>query len=96
MTRSERRSRRRFVLVAVHRHVNEEALTLTRASDGKSPLLSDDRSLTPKAVRDAHERQHGVERRFSDAKSGLHIAPILLMNPGRIHALLITHTWLCW
>ena len=38
---------------------------------------------------DAHKRQHGVERRFSDAKSGLEIAPVLLKNPGRIHALLI-------
>jgi transposase len=30
-----------------------------------------------------------VERRFSDAKSGLEIAPVLLKNPGRIHTLSI-------
>jgi transposase len=64
-------------------------LTLTRASDGMYPLLSNDRNLTPVAVLDAHKRQHGVERRFSDAKSGLEITPVLLKNPGRIHALLI-------
>jgi len=73
----------------IHHHVNEEALTLTRASDGMYPLLSNDPNLTPVAVLDAHKRQHGVERRFSDAKSGLQIAPVLLKNPGRIHALLI-------
>jgi hypothetical protein len=70
-------------------HVDEEALTLTRASDGMFPAISNDRSLTPIDVLDAHKRQHGVERRFSDAKSGLEIAPFLLKNPGRIHALLI-------
>ena len=69
--------------------VDEQALTLTRASDGTYPLLSNDRDLTPEQVLDAHKRQHGVERRFSDAKSGLEIAPFLLKNPGRIHALLI-------
>ena len=73
----------------IHHHINEEALTLTRASDGMYPLLSNDRSLTPTDVLDAHKRQHGVERRFSDAKSGLEITPVLLKNPGRIHALLI-------
>jgi transposase len=73
----------------IHHHVDEEVLTLTRASDGAYPLLSNDRDLTPEQVLDAHKRQHGVERRFSDAKSGLEIAPFLLKNPGRIHALLI-------
>jgi len=73
----------------ISHHVNEEALTLTRASDGMFPLISNDRNLTPIDVLDAHKRQHGVERRFSDAKSGLEIAPVLLKNPGRIHALLI-------
>jgi len=73
----------------IHHRVNEEALTLTRASDGMFPVVSNDRSLTPEQVLDAHKRQHGVERRFSDAKSGLQIAPVLLKNPGRIHALLI-------
>ena len=73
----------------IHHRVDEEALTLTRASDGMFPVVSNDRSLTPEQVLDAHKRQHGVERRFSDAKSGLEIAPVLLKNPGRIHALLI-------
>ncbi len=73
----------------IHHHIDEEALTLTRASDGAYPLMSNDRSLTPVDVLDAHKRQHGVERRFSDAKSGLQLAPVLLKNPGRIHALLI-------
>jgi transposase len=73
----------------IHHSVDEEALTLTRASDGMFPAISNDRSLTPIDVLDAHKRQHGVERRFSDAKSGLEIAPFLLKNPGRIHALLI-------
>jgi transposase len=73
----------------IHHNVDEEALTLTRASEGMFPLVSNDRSLTPEQVLDAHKRQHGVERRFSDAKSGLQIAPMLLKNPGRIHALLI-------
>ena len=51
--------------------------------------ISDDRNLMPQQVREAYERQHGAERRFSDAKSGLQIAPVLLKIPGRIHALLI-------
>ena len=67
-----------------HHHVDEGALTLTRGSDSMPALVNNDRNLTPEQVLDSHKRQHGVERRSSDAKSGLGIAPMLLKNPGRI------------
>ena len=51
------------------------------------PLLTNDRSLTPKQVLEAHKRQPGIEKRFAQTKSVLEIAPVLLKNEGRVEAL---------
>lgn len=45
-----------------------------------------DRALAPKDVFFAHKRQPAFERRFSELKSGLQIAPAFLKNEARIEA----------
>ncbi len=67
--------------------LDEEAVAYDRRSDGMYPLLTNDRSLTPQQVLEAHKRQPGIEKRFSQVKSVLEIAPVLLKNEGRIEAL---------
>ena len=66
---------------------DEEAIVYDRKSDGMYPLLTNDRSLKPKQVLEAHKRQPGIEKRFSQVKSVLAIAPVLLKNEGRVEAL---------
>lgn len=67
--------------------LDEEAVAYDRRSDGMYPLLSNDRSLTPGQVLEAHKRQPMIEKRFSQVKSVLEIAPVLLKDEGRIEAL---------
>ena len=71
----------------ITRTLDEEAVAYDRKSDGMYPLLTNDRSLTPKQVLEAHKRQPGIEKRFSQVKSVLEIAPVLLKDEGRIEAL---------
>jgi transposase len=66
---------------------DEEAVAYDHASDGMYPLLTNDRALTPRQVLEAHKRQPQVEKRFSQVKSVLEIAPVLLKNEGRVEAL---------
>jgi transposase len=56
-------------------------------SDGMYPLLTNDRSLTPRQVLEAHKRQPTIEKRFSQVKTVLEIAPVFLKNEGRVEAL---------
>lgn len=49
-------------------------------------LLTNDRTLAPREVFLAHKRQPEIERRFSELKSGLRIAPAFLKNDARIEA----------
>jgi transposase len=76
-----------------HRHhditwqIDEEAIAYDRKSDGMYPLLTNDRSLTPAQVLNAHKGQPTIEKRFKQCKSVHEIAPVLLKNEGRIEAL---------
>jgi len=67
--------------------MNEDAITYDRASDGMYPLLTNDRTLEPADVLDAHKRQPTIEKHFGHLKGVLEIAPALLKNEGRIEAL---------
>jgi len=67
--------------------VDEEAIAYDHRSDGMYPLLSNDRSLTPSQVLEAHKRQPVIESRFKQIKTVHEIAPVLLKNEGRIEAL---------
>lgn len=67
--------------------LDEEAIAFDRKSDGMYPLLTNDRSLTPKQVLEVHKRQPTLEKRFEQTKSVYEIAPVLLKNEGRIEGL---------
>jgi transposase len=51
------------------------------------PLLTNDRSLSPAQVLEAHKGQPTIEKRFEQIKTVHEIAPVLLKNEGRIEAL---------
>ena len=51
------------------------------------PLLTNDRSLTPTQVLEAHKGQPTIEKRFEQIKTVHEIAPVYLHNEGRIEAL---------
>jgi transposase len=67
--------------------LNEAALAYDRKSDGMYPLLTNDRTLTPAQVLEAHKGQPTIEKRFEQVKTVHEIAPVFLKNEGRIEAL---------
>ncbi len=67
--------------------LEEPALAYDRKSDGMYPLLTNDTTLTPAQVLEAHKGQPTLEKRFQQTKTVHEIAPVLLKNPGRIEAL---------
>jgi transposase len=67
--------------------LDETALAYDRKSDGMYPLLTNDTTLTPAQVLEAHKGQPTLEKRFQQTKTVHEIAPVLLKNPGRIEAL---------
>jgi len=83
-TRYLKESRQRLT---IRTEVDEEAVLWDQKSDGMYPLLTNDKSLTPTQVFEAHKRQPKIERRFQDVKSVFEIAPVFLKNEGRIEAL---------
>jgi transposase len=66
--------------------VDEDRIAYDRKSDGMYPLLSNDRSLTPQQMLEAHKRQPVIEKRFEQTKTVFEIAPVFLKNEGRIEA----------
>ena len=50
-------------------------------------MITNNKSLTPRQVLDAHKRQPTIEKRFEQTKTVFEIAPVLLKNEGRIEAL---------
>lgn len=64
-----------------------QAIEYDRKSDGMYPLMTNDKTLTPAQVLEAHKGQPTIEKRFRQCKSTLEIAPVLLHNEGRIEAL---------
>ncbi len=83
-TRYQRITKRRW---DIEWKTDEEAIAFDRRSDGMYPLLTNDRSLTPAEVLEAHKQQPVVEKRFRQTKSVYEIAPVFLKNEGRIEAL---------
>jgi transposase len=83
-TRYRRISRRRLLLSW---QLNEAAIAHDSKSDGMYPLLTNDRSLSPQQVLEAHKRQPTIEKRFEQTKTVHEIAPVCLKNEGRIEAL---------
>jgi transposase len=65
----------------------QEAIAYDVMSDGMYPLLTNDRSLSPRQVLEAHKGQPKIEKRFKQTKSVHEIAPVLLKNEGRVEAL---------
>ena len=51
------------------------------------PLMTNDRSLSPAQVLEAHKGQPMIEKRFEQVKTVHEIAPVFLKNEGRIEAL---------
>ncbi len=66
--------------------INEATVIYDQKSDGMYPLLTNDRSLTPRQVLEAHKRQPLIEKRFEQVKTVHELAPVLLKNEGRIEA----------
>jgi len=83
-TRYVRKTRKKWEITW---HLDEQAIAYDHKSDGMYPLITNDRSLTPRQVLEAHKRQPGIEKRFKQTKTVMEIAPVLLHNEGRIEAL---------
>jgi transposase len=67
--------------------LDDAVIAYDRKSDGMYPLLTNDRTLTPAQVLEAHKGQPTIEKRFEQTKTVHEIAPVFLKNEGRIEAL---------
>lgn len=67
--------------------IDLDAIAYDQKSDGMYPLITNDRSLTPSQVLEAHKGQPKIEKRFEQLKTVHEIAPVYLKDPGRIEAL---------
>ena len=67
--------------------LDEAAIAYDQKSDGMYPLLTNDRSLSPAQVLEAHKGQPMIEKRFEQVKTVHEIAPVFLKDEGRIEAL---------
>lgn len=76
-------SRRRY---DIEWSIDEAAIAYDQKSDGMYPLLTNDRSLSPAQVLEAHKGQPKIEKRFEQLKTVHEIAPVLLKNEARIEA----------
>ena len=66
---------------------DEGAVAYDHKSDGMYPLMTNDRSLSPAQVLQAHKGQPMIEKRFEQVKTVHEIAPVFLKDEGRIEAL---------
>ena len=66
--------------------LDEAAIAYDQKSDGMYPLITNDRSLSPAQVLEAHKGQPKIEKRFEQLKTVHEIAPVLLKNEARIEA----------
>jgi transposase len=66
---------------------DDVAIAYDHKSDGMYPLMSNDRSLSPAQVLEAHKGQPMIEKRFEQVKTVHEIAPVFLKDEGRIEAL---------
>jgi len=67
--------------------IDEAAIAYDHVSDGMYPLITNDRTLSPAQVLEAHKGQPMIEKRFEQFKTVHEIAPVFLKNEGRIEAL---------
>ncbi|MHB8195655.1 MAG: IS1634 family transposase [Vulcanimicrobiaceae bacterium] len=67
--------------------LDDAAIAYDQKSDGMYPLITNDRSLSPAQVLEAHKGQPMIEKRFEQIKTVHEIAPVFLKNEGRIEAL---------
>jgi transposase len=65
---------------------DEQAIAYDHSSDGMYPLVTNDRSLSPAQVLEAHKAQPMIEKRFEQVKTVHEIAPVFLKDEGRIEA----------
>ena len=70
---------------------DDAAIAYDHKSDGMYPLMSNDRSLSPAQVLEAHKGQPMIEKRFEQVKTVHEIAPVFLKDEGRIEALFILY-----
>jgi transposase len=87
-TRYRRITRRRLRVLY---GLDQERIEFDQKSDGMYPLLTNDRTLTPNDVLEAHKRQPTLEKRFEQTKTVHEIAPVFLKNEGRIEALFFVY-----
>ncbi len=66
--------------------IETAAVAYDEKSDGMYPLITNDRTLSPQQVLEAHKGQPRLEKRFEQLKSIHEIAPVFLKNPARIEA----------
>ena len=66
---------------------DEDAIAYDHKSDGMYPLMTNDRTLSPAEVLQAHKGQPMIEKRFEQVKTVHEIAPVFLKDEGRIEAL---------
>ncbi|MBK7249852.1 MAG: hypothetical protein IPI06_02820 [Gammaproteobacteria bacterium] len=66
--------------------IDTAAVAYDERSDGIYPLITNDRTLTPLQVLEAHKAQPRLEKRFEQLKTVHEIAPVFLKNPARIEA----------
>jgi transposase len=67
-------------------HLADSVISEERRHDGMYPLLTNDRALSPAEVLTFHKMQPRLERRFSQLKDPMAIAPVFLKNEARIEA----------
>ena len=83
-TRYRRETKRR---PRIRWKIDEAAIKYDERSDGMYPLLTNEETMTPAQVLEAHKRQPTIEKRFEQIKTVHEIAPVFLKNEGRIEAL---------
>jgi len=76
-------TRRRF---DIEWTTDEQSIAYDHNSDGMYPLVTNDRSLSPAQVLEAHKGQPMIEKRFEQIKTVHEIAPVFLKDEGRIEA----------
>jgi len=64
--------------------VDDASWKAAQFDDGVFPLLTNDRRLTPREVLEAYKRQPKIEKRFTQLKSHLDVAPVFLKSPERV------------
>lgn len=64
--------------------IDDESWRDASMDDGVFPLLANERQLTPREILEAYKRQPKIEKRFTQLKSHLEIAPVFLKSPERV------------